>query len=75
MFDVVAGVIVGKPQDEAFYEEYKDIWKKTVNNDQLPIVYNVNFGHATPRCALQYGTMARVDMEKKVIIFHKPIDR
>lgn len=75
VFDVVAGVIVGKPQDEAFYEEYKDIWKKTVNNDQLPIVYNVNFGHATPRCALQYGTMARVDMEKKVIIFYKPIDR
>ena len=75
VFDVVAGVIVGKPQDEAFYEEYKDIWKKTVNNDQLPIVYNVNFGHATPRCAMQYGAMARVDMEKKVIIFHKPIDR
>ena len=58
-----------------FYEEYKEIWQKTVNNDQLPIVYNVNFGHATPRCALQYGTMARVDMEKKVIIFYKPIDR
>ena len=35
----------------------------------LPVVYNVNFGHATPRCALQYGAMARVDMEKKVIIF------
>ena len=34
----------------------------------LPVVYNVNFGHATPRCALQYGAMAR-DMEKKVIIF------
>ena len=41
----------------------------------LPVVCNVNFGHATPRCALQYGAMARVDMEKKVIIFHKPIDR
>ena len=34
-----------------------------------PVVYNVNFGHATPRCALQYGAMARVDMEKKIIIF------
>lgn len=38
-----------------------------VNNSKLPIVYNVNFGHATPRCALQYGVMARVDMKEKKI--------
>ena len=26
---------------------------------KLPIVYNVNFGHATPRCTLQYGAVAK----------------
>ena len=67
VFDVVSGVLVGKPQDEEYYEEYKDILVKVVNDPDLPIVYNVNFGHATPRCALQYGIMAKVDMKKKRI--------
>lgn len=52
VFDVVSGVLVGKPQDEAYYDEYKNILVKVVNNPDLPIVYNVNFGHATPRCNL-----------------------
>lgn len=67
VFDVVSGVLVGKPQDEEYYEEYKNILVKVVNNPDLPIVYNVNFGHATPRCTLQYGAMARVDMRRKII--------
>ena len=69
VFDVVRGVLVGKPQDEAYYDEYKNILVKVVNNPDLPIVYNVNFGHATPRCVLQYGAMARVDMKMKTINF------
>ena len=67
VFDVVSGVLVGKPQDEVYYDEYKNILVKVVNNPDLPIVYNVNFGHATPRCTLQYGAMARVDMKRKII--------
>lgn len=67
VFDAVNGVLVGKPQDEVYYQEYKDILIKVVDNKQLPIVYNVNFGHAAPRCALQYGAMAKVDMGQKMI--------
>lgn len=67
IFDVANGVLVGKPQDEAYYDEYKYIIVNVVNNPKLPIVYNVNFGHATPRCALQYGAMAKVDMKEKKI--------
>lgn len=67
VFDVIRGVLVGKPQDETYYEEYKKILKNVINNEQLPVVYNVNFGHATPRCALQYGVMAKVDMKQKKI--------
>jgi muramoyltetrapeptide carboxypeptidase LdcA involved in peptidoglycan recycling len=71
VFDVVNGVLVGKPQDEAYYQEYKDILIKVIDNDELPIVYNVNFGHATPRCALQYGAVAKVDMKQKKIFVNK----
>lgn len=67
VFDVVSGVLVGKPQDEAYYEEYKRILVKMVDRPELPIVYNVNFGHAAPRCVLQYGALASVDMKKKTI--------
>ncbi len=67
VFDVVKGVLVGKPQDEAYYQEYKEILIRVIDNEKLPIVYNVNFGHATPRCALQYGVVAKVDMREKKI--------
>lgn len=67
VFDAVNGILVGKPQDEAYYDEYKCILKKVIDNGNLPIVYNVNFGHATPRCALPYGAAAKVDMSRKKI--------
>lgn len=67
VFDAVSGVLVGKPQDEAYYQEYKSILTEVIDNEKLPIVYNVNFGHANPRCALQYGALAKVDMKQKKI--------
>ena len=70
IFDVVSGVLVGKPQDEAYYDEYKTILVKVVNKPDLPIVYNVNFGHAAPRCVLQYGAMVGVDMKKKKLLIN-----
>ena len=69
VFDAVNGILAGKPQDETYYEEYKELLKKVVHNDRLPIVYNVNFGHALPRCALPIGAEATVDMMKKTILF------
>ena len=57
--------------DEVYYQEYKDILIKVIDNKHLPIVYNVNFGHATPRCALQYGVVAKVDMKQKKIFMDK----
>lgn len=71
VFDVINGVLVGKPQDEAYYEEYKEILKKVIDNEKLSVVYNVNFGHATPRCVLPYGVMAKVDMKQKKIYISK----
>ena len=71
VFDVIHGVLVGKPQDETYYEEYKEIYRKVIDNKELPIVYNVNFGHATPRCVLPYGAEAKVDMKKKKIYIHE----
>lgn len=67
VFDAVNGILVGKPQDERYYEEYKEVYAEIIENKELPILYNINFGHAMPRCALPYGIEAEVDMEKKKI--------
>lgn len=69
IFDVISGILVGKPQDEMYYEEYKAIYDKVITNKELPILYNINFGHAHPKCILPYGALVEVDMDTKVIRF------
>lgn len=69
VFDVISGIIVGKPQDEQYYDEYKEVFYKVIDNKELPILYNVNFGHAYPRCVIPYGIETEVDLDKKSIAF------
>lgn len=69
IFDVIKGIIVGKPADEVYYEEYKNVLTEAVDNKDLPIVYNLNIGHALPRCIIPFGVNATVDVEKQKIIF------
>jgi len=40
-----------------------------IDYPDLPIVFNINIGHATPRCILPFGVEALVDTEKQVIRF------
>lgn len=69
VFDVISGLLVGKPQDEVYYEEYKAILLEEIENKELPIVYNVNVGHATPRCIIPFGVTAKVDANQQIILF------
>ena len=73
ILDSLGGIIVGKPQNEAYYEEYKKILCKVVNNPDIPIVYNVNFGHAYPRCILPYGINVEYRHSEKKFIFNEPL--
>lgn len=70
IFDVISGVLVGKPMDELHYEEYKEVLKEVIHNPKLSILYNINIGHATPRCIIPFGVHAKVDALKQVITFH-----
>ncbi len=69
VFDVVSGVLVGKPMDETYADEYKRLLVKVINDPDLPILWNINIGHATPRCIIPFGVPARVDANKQVITF------
>jgi muramoyltetrapeptide carboxypeptidase LdcA involved in peptidoglycan recycling len=60
------GIIWSKPQDEQYYEEYKaSIIKvmKEFGREDLPILYNVNFGHTEPKICLPYGALAEIDCD------------
>ncbi|WP_024860140.1 S66 family peptidase [Ruminococcus flavefaciens] len=67
VFGSINGIIIGKPMNEKYYDEYKSVWREAVDNSKLPILYNVNFGHSAPRAILPYGAMAHVDAEKQEI--------
>ena len=67
ILETVRGIIVGKPIDEIYYEEYKEIYKQVFSNMDTPVLYNVNFGHSFPRCILPYGLKATVDFDNKRI--------
>ena len=69
IFDVVSGVLVGKPQNETYYEEYKTILLEEITMPNLPIVYNLNVGHAMPRCIIPFGVNAVVNTDEQLIRF------
>ena len=69
IFDVVSGVLCGKPMDEKYNDEYKKILTEEIENDELSVVWNINVGHATPRCIIPFGVPATVDASAQVITF------
>ena len=69
VFDAVNGVLAGKPMDETYAAEYKELLKEVIAKPELPIVFNINIGHAMPRCIMPFGVEATVDTWKQVIRF------
>lgn len=63
------GIIFGKPYDDFYYDEYKEVILKVVRDElklvNLPILYNMNFGHTSPMITLPYGAIAEIDCNKK----------
>ncbi|MEK5208357.1 S66 family peptidase [Psychrobacillus sp. FSL H8-0510] len=62
------GIIFGKPQNEKYYEEYKEsirVIMKELSLENLPVLYNLNFGHTEPKFVLPYGAMAEINCENR----------
>lgn len=75
ILSLVQGVIFGKPIDEVYYDEYKEVIKKVFENIDTPVLYNVNFGHSVPRCILPYDANVTVDFDNKTIMINSQILR
>lgn len=65
----ISGLMFGKPYDEAYKEDYKTVILKIVRDElklyDLPIFFNMNFGHTAPMCVLPYGAEAELDCDAK----------
>jgi len=63
------GIIFGKPYDNLYYEEYKKAILNVIRDElklvDLPILYNMNFGHTAPMITLPFGAIAEIDCVKK----------
>jgi len=71
IFEVVSGVLVGKPHDEVYYDEYKEVFIEMLGKYNKPILFNMNFGHAHPKCILPYGTEVTVDFDKCTVTINE----
>lgn len=58
----VNGILWGKPYQETYYEEYKRVILKVIREFHLniPILYNMSFGHNEPMLCIPYGSLAQI---------------
>jgi muramoyltetrapeptide carboxypeptidase LdcA involved in peptidoglycan recycling len=61
----IAGLIMGRPHDNMFREEYDQIIKQVIAEEegllQLPIITGMDFGHTCPTFTIPYGINAEID--------------
>ncbi|MEK4198100.1 S66 family peptidase [Cytobacillus sp. FSL K6-0265] len=61
------GIVFAKPYDEAYYEEYKMVILTVLQEyglTDVPVLYNLNFGHTEPKFILPYGATAQIDADR-----------
>ena len=64
---------------EVHYHEYKAALVKVINDEnnlsELPIVYNLNFGHNAPIIRLPIGCEVEIDCSsEKVTLIESPVE-
>ncbi len=71
VFEKASGVLFGKPQDQVYMQEYMQIIKEELSDKM--VLFNLNFGHAYPRCIVPYNINAKVDFANKTVEFLEPM--
>lgn len=62
------GIIIGKANENTIFTEQKKAIKdflSLLDLKNLPVLYGVNFGHASPICILPYGAKAEINCKAK----------
>ena len=73
---VINGIVVGKPAFEDKIEKYKKVYEQVVAIEaglpDLPILYNVNVGHAYPIGVFPLGLQYEIDCDNKKFTLLEP---
>lgn len=76
IFAEINGILFAKPAYRSRYEEYKQVLKDVIGVEarrpDLPIFYNVNFGHAEPIGILPYGIPLEMNLDEKKLRLLEP---
>lgn len=79
ILQAVNAILVGKPARRGKYEPYKEVFRRVVGIEagrpELPILYNVNFGHAEPIGIFPYGLRCRLDADRRTLTLLEPATR
>ena len=79
ILDVIHGIVVGKPAFRDKCESYKNVFRQVVgfeaDRPDLPILYNVNVGHAYPIGVFPLGLPYEIDCDKKTLTLLEPATR
>ncbi|WP_080059233.1 S66 family peptidase [Spirosoma aerolatum] len=62
------GIILGRPDNNAYVKEYNDELLKVLHEEDLPtmpVITEMDFGHTCPVFSLPYGAMAQIDCSSK----------
>jgi len=62
------GMIIGKPYNNAYYDEYQYEIAKVLaecGRQDMPVLYNLSFGHCEPKFCVPYGAQAQIDCDAK----------
>lgn len=69
IFNQINGVIVGRPYNNQYTNEYNDILLKVIKEEEglsdLPIITEMDFGHTCPTFTIPFGALAEIDMDKQ----------
>lgn len=65
VFDVISGLIVGKPADNVFYDEYKQVVKDFFKDYNFPILFNAQIGHCYPHTIFPIDALAEINPSEK----------
>lgn len=70
ILQLVNGILVGKPQGNQYFAEYQSAIKNVLQEfqlEELPVLYNCNFGHNEPKWTLPLGLQAQLDMDNQTL--------
>lgn len=67
LFAKCKAVLVGKPQNQVYMQEYNDILKKVLSKYNIIVLANINVGHAQPHTLLPLGAKVEVNAIDKSI--------